>query len=63
MTTFVFDLVSSVFRPSVAALAIAAALAVVSVDNNTLTVSTSVVDVTNLSCSGLFKPFCNFGGY
>lgn len=62
MTTFVFDLVSSVFRPSVAALAIGAALAVVSVDSNALTVRTSVVDVTNLSCHGLFKPFCDLGG-
>jgi hypothetical protein len=58
MTSFLFDLVSSVFRPAFAALAIAAALAVVSVDNNTLTVSNSVVDVTNFGCSGLLKPIC-----
>lgn len=63
MTTFVFDLVASVFRPSMAALAIAAALAVVSVDNNSLTVSTGVVDATNLSCSGLFKPLCDLGRF
>jgi hypothetical protein len=58
MTSFLFDLVSSVFRPAIAALAIAAALAIVSVDNNALTVSNSVVDISELGCSGMLKPIC-----
>jgi len=58
MTSFIVDIVSSVFRPAMAALAIAAALAVVSVDNNGLTVSNSVIDISELGCSGLLKPIC-----
>jgi len=61
MTSFLFDLVSSVFRPAVAALAIAGALAIVSIDNNGLTVSNSVVDISDFSCSGVLRPFCRLG--
>jgi len=58
MTSFIINIVSSVFRPAVAAMAIAAALAVVSVDNNGLTVSNSVIDIRDLGCGGFLKPIC-----
>ncbi len=62
MVTFLTDLIANVFRPSVAALAIAAAVAIVTVDGNQHVVSMDRVDVTDLSCNGLFKPFCMLVG-
>ena len=56
--SFVTEIISTVFRPSVAALAIAGALAVVTLDTDKHSISQQQVDVTDLSCSGLFKPFC-----
>ncbi len=58
MTTFLTDLVANVFRPSFAALSIAIAVAIVTIDGNAHKVSMDRVDVTDLSCGGLFKPFC-----
>ena len=58
MTTFLTNIVASVFRPSVAALSIALALAIVTVDGSKNSISAGVVDVTDLSCGGLFKPVC-----
>lgn len=58
MTTFLTNIVSSVFRPSVAALSIALAAAIVTIDGNSSSLNARAVDVTDLSCNGLFKPFC-----
>lgn len=52
------EVIASVFRPSVAALAIAAALAAVTLDTDKHSISRSQIDITDLSCGGLFKPFC-----
>jgi len=56
--SYLNEIIASVFRPSVAALSIAAALAVVTLDTDKHSVSQRQVDITNLSCGGLFKPFC-----
>ena len=56
--SFLSEIVGSAFRPSVAALSIAAALAVVTLDTDQHSVAQTQVDVTDLSCGGLFKPFC-----
>lgn len=62
MVTLLTDLIANVFRPSVAALAIAVAVAVVTIDGNQHVISMDRVDVTDLSCNGLFKPFCMIVG-
>lgn len=62
MVTLLTDLIANVFRPSFAALSIAVAVAVVTIDGNQHVISADRVDVTDLSCNGLFKPFCMLVG-
>ncbi|WP_298295773.1 hypothetical protein [uncultured Litoreibacter sp.] len=58
MTTFLTNIVAAVFRPSVAAMSIAMAVAIITVDGTSHSISAGTVDITDLSCSGLFKPVC-----
>lgn len=57
MTIF-SDMVQSLFRPSVAALAISLATAIVTIDNSQHTVNLNTVDLASLGCGGLLGPVC-----
>ncbi len=52
------EIVQNVFRPSVAALSIAVALAVVTIDKSPNTVSRGTINLSELGCQGLLKPVC-----
>ena len=56
--SYLIDIVATIFRPAVAGLAIAVALAAVTLDTDNHSISQSQLDITDLSCSGLFKPLC-----
>ena len=58
--TFIADIIQSVFRPSLAALAISVAIAIVSIENSPYTVENTKVNLNELGCSGLLHPVCNF---
>ncbi|MEM7472494.1 MAG: hypothetical protein AAF340_14180 [Pseudomonadota bacterium] len=58
MTTFIANVLATVFRPSIAALAVALALGIASWDHNEHFTGTTSVDITDWSCTGLFKPIC-----
>jgi hypothetical protein len=59
MTTFLMDIVQSVFKPSVAALSISVAVAIVSLENTPNSVRQDTVNLSALGCSGLLKPICS----
>ena len=63
MFSFLFDLVSSVFKPSVAALAIAGAIAMMTFENNPNSVSISAFQGVEFSCQGVFQTLCNLGSF
>ena len=58
MTSFIADIVATVFRPSIAVLAVAIALGIASWDHNAHFADANHVDLTDWSCTGLFKPIC-----
>ena len=59
MTTFFTSIVESVFRPSMAALAISTAVAIVSLDTSAHSVSQRTIDLGQLGCSGLLSAVCS----
>ncbi|MCY4334542.1 MAG: hypothetical protein OXC60_07680 [Litoreibacter sp.] len=58
MTTFISNLLGTVLRPSMAALGIAVAVGIASWDNDAQFNAANGVDITDWSCSGLFRPIC-----
>ncbi|GFE65037.1 hypothetical protein [Litoreibacter roseus] len=56
--TFVSNLVGGVFKPSLVALAISTAAAVVSLDTSPQAVRQSTVDLSALGCDGLLYVVC-----
>ncbi len=59
MTTFLTHIVQAVFRPSVAALSIAMAVAIVTLDSSQHSVGQDTVNLSQLGCSGILKPICS----
>lgn len=59
MTTFFTSIVDAVFRPSMAALAISTAIAIVSLDTSPHSVSQRTIDLSQLGCSGLLNAVCS----
>ncbi len=58
MTTFVINIVQSVFRPSVVALSLSMAVAIVSLDTNKHRVSHDTISLASFGCGGLLGPIC-----
>lgn len=58
MTTFVINIVQSVFKPSVVALSLSMAVAIVSFDGNKTHASHDTISLSSLGCSGLLSPIC-----
>ncbi len=52
------EVVQNVFRPSVAALSIAMAVAIVTIDKSPNTVSRGTINLSEFGCQGLLKPVC-----
>ncbi len=59
MTTFFTSVIESVFRPSMAALAISTAVAIVSLDTSSHSVSQRTIDLSVLGCGGLLNAVCS----
>lgn len=58
MSTYLSEIMSTLFRPSVAALLIAGGAAIIGADSTPNSVRINQADLTDLSCNGLFKPIC-----
>lgn len=60
---FLFDIMSSVFKPSLIALSIAFGVAIISFNNSPYTVDKNTIDLTNLGCPGFLSVVCGPGGF
>ena len=63
MTTFFTSIVDSVFRPSMAALAISCAVAIVGMDTSAHSVKGKTINIGVLGCGGLLKPVCSINPF
>lgn len=59
---FLFDIMASVFKPSLIALTIAFGVAIISFNDSPLTVGGDSIDLSNLGCSGLLSKICGPSG-
>jgi hypothetical protein len=59
---FLFDILASVFKPSLIALSIAFGVAIISFNDSPLKVNQSSIDLTNLGCPGLLSFVCGPNG-
>lgn len=59
---FLFDILSSVFKPSLIALSIAFGVAIISFNDSPLSVNQSSIDLGNLSCPSILNAICGPGG-
>ena len=53
-----FDIMSSVFKPSLIALSIAFGVAIISFNDSPLSVDSKSIDLSNLGCPGLLSGVC-----
>jgi len=60
---FLFDIMSSVFKPSIVALSIAFGLAIISFNDSPYSVKKNSIDLTNLSCPGFLSIVCGPNGF
>ncbi|RLJ41094.1 hypothetical protein BCF46_2882 [Litoreibacter meonggei] len=59
---FLFDIMSSVFKPSIVALSIAFGLAIISFNDSPYSVKQNSVDLTNLGCPAFLNVVCGPNG-
>lgn len=59
MTTFLISVVQATFRPSVAALSIALAVAIVTIENSPRSVKRDTINLSQLGCGGMLKLVCD----
>jgi len=59
---FMFDILASVFKPSLIALSIAFGVAVISFNDSPLKVDQKSIDLTNLGCPTLLNFVCGPNG-
>lgn len=59
MTTILMNIIQGIFRPSIAALSIALAVAIVTVDKSSGSVTQDTINLSALGCGGLLKPICS----
>ncbi|SHF30329.1 hypothetical protein SAMN05444273_10562 [Litoreibacter ascidiaceicola] len=59
---FLFDIMASVFKPSIIALSIAFGLAVISFNDSPYSVKKNSIDLGNLSCPSLLSVVCGPNG-
>ncbi|TDT73953.1 hypothetical protein BDE40_2732 [Litoreibacter halocynthiae] len=59
---FLFDIMASVFKPSIIALSIAFGLAVISFNDSPYSVKKNSIDLSNLGCPSLLSVVCGPNG-
>ena len=59
---FLFNIISSVFKPSLVALTIAFGVAIISFNDSPLSVNQSSIDLTDLGCPTILNVICGAGG-
>lgn len=61
--TFLFDVVQSVFKPSIVALSVAFGVAIISFNDSPYSVDKNSIDLTNLSCPAVLNTVCGPNGF
>jgi hypothetical protein len=58
MSTFISEIMSTLFRPAMVALVAAVGIAILAGDSDPNSVHVNQVNIADFSCNGLFKPVC-----
>lgn len=58
MITYAIEIIQGVARPSMVALSLCVAAALISVETSPDAVSRGQIDISDLGCKGLLKPVC-----
>jgi len=60
---FLFDILASVFKPSLIALSIAFGVAIISFNDSPHSVAKNSIDLANLGCPTVLNAICGPGGF